>query len=232
MATSDVGSKSRGRRRLAAGALALTLVAGAAGPARAGYCPPEDAAADLRALERYGKRGGDDPHVDELCVEEIQAKPKLAARLIAACDAVLAREPGYWDCLAWSEEAGVKTLGGVDIFAAIAKVRDLDPFAEGRLTVELYLGLGDPRAVAPVLAALRAGYADPRSGKKKFAYLWSAFQNDAVELFTRLGGAPERALLAERIPLTRAPGLRKRMVKAVAAIDKRAAAPASTSPRP
>ena len=204
------------------GALALGL-----GPraARAGYCGEEYALETVQDVERYAKRGGKVPETDELCIEEAWVVPRLKARLLKACEAILAREPGFGACLEWAATAGIKSHGGVDVFAALAAARSLDPFGDGRLAVALYVSLGDARAAAPVLAAWKAARADARWSKKKFAHVLAVYQNAAVALFHAVGGADERAFLVEQVALTKGPGLKKRMKQAIAAIDRRAARP-------
>jgi hypothetical protein len=202
-------------------ALSLWLGAAAARSAHAGYCEEGDDVKAVEDVERYAKHGGKQPESVGLCIDDAWDQPKLQARMLKACEAILAREPGFASCLDWAAKVGLKTHGGVDVYDAISKARSLDPFGDTRPTLRLYVSLGEPRAVAPVLAAWKAALADPRV--KQYSHWWPRFQISAVELFERVGGADERAFLTEQMAVIKARSLKKRMKKAVAAIDQRLA---------
>lgn len=211
-------------KSLALAALAVTLCAAPARDARAGYCGEEGARDTVKDLERYAKRAGKAPELDDICVEEALYDRKLKKRMMTACEAILAREPGFWDCIAWAADDGIKTHGGVDIYDALTKARPLDPF-DGELTgtAGYYVRLGDPRALAPMRAAWTAAAADPRAKKKRHEFAWKKFRNNAIELFGRIGGAAEKDFLAAQVPATKDRGMAKRMKKAIAAIEQRTA---------
>lgn len=214
--------------------VAAVLLAVSASPASAGYCDEQgqlDLLAQFDKLARSARAPA--PDLDEICLDDIVNTPKLAARLVKACDAILARDTANQACVIWGVRAGGTRMGGLDMFAAIGRAVPMDPFAYGNPTLGLYLRLGDARAVALVRGAWQAGLADARAAKKKHAHAWGVWQRDAVTLFERLGGAEERAFLIDRAKVTRAKGMSRAIKRAIAAIDKRlAAAPGSTPAAP
>lgn len=196
-------------------------------PASAGACGgDEDVRAMVKDVERFAKRGGKAPEIPEFCDDDALAQPALARRLFQACEQILVREPGFLHCLEWAADAGKQKLGTVEIYPQLATLRTVDPFGpylDGAYNVGLYKRLGDPRAAGPVREMWRATLGNPRTTKKHDAYLWKVFRNNAIALFDRVGGAAERDFLAAQLPATKDRAMKKRMQKAIAAIDKRLA---------
>jgi hypothetical protein len=56
--------------------------------------------------------------------------------------------------------------------------------------------------------------------------VWGVWRRVATDFFAVHGGADERAFLQAQLATTTARGLRKAMTKAIAAIERRVAAPA------
>ena len=204
---------------------ALALSWFVARPAQAGSCEGYHREA-VREFEVYAAKGRPTPSADEICLDDLRSEPKLAARVVKACDAIVRREPGFAPCVAWSVRYGAKALGGLDLFEAIGRLFPMQVFTYQDPALELYAALGDPRAVPVVRAAWQAAAADPRSGKKKHAHVWGVWRRVATDFFAVRGGADERAFLQAQLATTTARGLRKAMTKAIAAIERRVAAPA------
>jgi hypothetical protein len=101
--------------------LALGLTWFGAGAARAGSCEGYHREA-VREFEVYATKGRPTPSADEICLDDLRSEPKLAARVVKACDAIVRREPGYAPCVAWSVRYGAKALGGLDLFEAIGRL--------------------------------------------------------------------------------------------------------------
>ena len=182
-------------------ALALATLTTTARPARAGSCGGDEAVlGTVKDLERFARRGGTPPEIGEFCVEEAMGDPALARRILKACYAIVARDPGHVDCFYWAEAQGVHTVGGVDVWSKLAPIYEpIDPFGSGRTIVGIAIRLGEVRAVAPVRAAWEASLTDPRATKKARAHDYKVFRNNAITLFGKLGGEAERAFLAAQL---------------------------------
>lgn len=204
-----------------AAAVGLALTATAAREAHAGYCGEEGALETVKDLERYAKRAGKQPELDSICVEEALYVPKLKARMMKACEVILAREHGFWSCIEWAAADGLKTHGGVDIYAAIAAAQPLDPFDQFKSQGGIYVALGDARAVALMREAWATAAGDPRTTKKKHEFAWKKFRNNAITVFEKMGGAAEKDFLAAQLVVTKDRAIVKKMKKAIAAIEKR-----------
>jgi hypothetical protein len=126
--------------------LALGLTWFGAGAARAGSCEGYHREA-VREFEVYAAKGRPTPSADEICLDDLRSEPKLAARVVKACDAIVRREPGFVPCVAWSVRYGAKALGGLDLFEAIGRLFPMQVFTYQDPALELYAALGDPRAV-------------------------------------------------------------------------------------
>jgi hypothetical protein len=212
-------------RLLATGLLALAAAA-TARPAHAGSCGGDEAVLDtVKDIERYAKRGGRTPDVGEFCVEEAMFEPALTRRILKACDAIVAREPDYLDCFYWARAEGMQTVGGVSVFAKLwPSYQPIDPFGRGRAAASFGLSLAEPRTVAPVREAWQAALADPRLGTKRFAHDYVVFRNNAIKLYGKLGGQPERDFLAAQLATLKDRAMKKRAQQAIKAIDRRLAA--------
>lgn len=228
-ASSSWSQRSRGAFAAVVAAVALGALVFTARPAAAGSCGgDEDVLETVKDVERFAKRGGKEPVIEEFCAEEAMNDPALKKRLFTACERILAREPGYQTCLLWAADAGRKTLGGVDIYPALAVFTSVDPFGphmNGAYNVGLYKRLGDPRAVQPVREMWQATLGNPRTTKRHDAHLWTVFRNNAISLFEKLGGAAERDFLVEQAAATKDRPMKKRMQKAIKAMDRRLAKP-------
>lgn len=205
-----------------AGALGALMIA--ATPAHAGSCEGDELAA-VREFETFAAKGRPTPQSDEICLEAIQFERKLAARFIKACEKIVTRTPVYQPCVLWSVRYGARTLGALELFAAVGQHFPIAPFTYQDPAVELYAKLADPRAAPLVLAAWQAALADPRATSKKrnVAHVWGVWRRQAVELFGAHGGVAERDFLKTQLAVTTARGLKRAMTKAIAAIDRRLA---------
>ncbi|MBP9202992.1 MAG: hypothetical protein KBG28_03325 [Kofleriaceae bacterium] len=192
---------------------------GASGQARAGSCEEPDTSNTVRAFERRAKAAGAQVEADPICLESLT--PRQVARVVKACGAILTREATFAPCIEWGVRFDQKVLGGVDLFAAVGQAFPLDVFQYGNLTFDLYALLGDARATPIALTAWRAAAADARAGHKRHAHVWGVWRRTVVDLLARVGGGPERTFLIEQQAATKAPGLRRAITRAIAAIDKR-----------
>lgn len=196
-------------------------------PAAAGDCT-DGGPDEISALEGYARKpakGG--LVVDEICMEDALGNKRLAARFQKACDTILAREPGAFECVAWGARFHLTSLAGQDTFDRATAGWPTDPFVDNHQTLGIYHALADQRAVAVVVAAWRTALTDPRATAKKQARAWNMWRHSAAELLGNLGGATEKAFLTEQLAVTTAPGLKRAIKRAIKAIDKRAAAPAA-----
>lgn len=202
-----------------------------ASPAFAGYCDEEGAASVVQGLEAYAKKKGQEvPVLDHLCMETAQTMPKLVKRTLAACTKVIAREPGFSDCVQWGVLFGAKQLGDVELFGKVGELFKLEPFTREDFPLDLYLALDDARAVPLARQAWQAALLDKRATQERYRFSFVKFRHAAIKLFAKHGGADERAFLDEQGKLLKDRGLKKAIGKAIAEIDKRAAAPAPKAP--
>ncbi len=202
--------------------LMAAALAGAPRAATAGSCDGYERE-EVERFEAYARKPGPPLIGEALCLEPIVGS-KLAARVVKACDVILAREPGLRTCVEWGIVFGATALGGRPLFDALDAAVPLDVFGDGRRALELHLRLADPRSAGLARAAWQAALGDPRVAKKKHAYVWAVWRRGAVDLFAAVGGAAERAFLQEQLVTTKARGLAKAMRRAIAAIDARLAA--------
>jgi hypothetical protein len=200
----------------------------AARPAWAGDCGEDGAKATVEELEAYArKKGKEEPNLDHLCMESAAELPRLMKRTIAACTKVIEREPQFKACVEWSAKFGAKQLGTVELFGKVAELFKLEPFPYGSPALSLYDALGDARAVPLVLEAWRAALLDKRATQKRYTYEFTVWRHAAIKIFAKLGDASARAFLEEQAVVSKDRGLLKAIKKAIAEIDKRAAAAAA-----
>jgi hypothetical protein len=205
----------------------------AARPAWAGYCDEDGAKATVGELEAYAKKKGkEEPSLDGICMEAVQELPKLKKRTIAACTKVIEREPQFAPCVAWSVKFGAKQLGTVELFDKVGELFKIDAFPYGLPTLELYDALGDARAVPLVLEAWKAALLDKRAKQDRYRYEFTVWRHAAIKIFSKLGGASERAFLEEQAAAIKDRGLLKAIKKANAAIDQRAAGTTAAPAKP
>lgn len=198
----------------------------AARPAWAGYCGEDGMLATVKDLEAYARKPGKErPSLDGICMEEMTSEPKLQQRSIAACAKVIAREPDFAACVQWSATFGAKQLGDVELFGKVGELFKIDPFLRADFPLDLYLALDDARAVPLALEAWKAALLDKRAAKDRYRYSFTKFRHAAIKLMARHGGAGERAFLDEQGKTIKDRGIKKAIGKALAELDKRAAAP-------
>lgn len=209
------------------GALAAGMLL-AARPALAGYCGEEGMVAAVKQIEAYAKKPSKEaPSFFGLCMEEMEMEPKLQKRFIAACTKVIEREPLFADCVQWSVRFGAKQLGSVDLFGKVVELYKADPFVSEDFPLTLYLDLDDARAAPIALEAWKAALPDKRATQERYRFSYAKFRHAAIKIMAKHGGANERAFLDEQSKTVKDRGIKRAIGKAIAAIDKRAAAPAA-----
>jgi hypothetical protein len=103
----------------------------------------------------------------------------------------------------------------------------MEPLVWGTEPALLYIKLDDPRAMPRLIAAWNAQLAAKRQPKASWqVQAWTRFRGDVSWFLGKHGGATEKAFLADQLAATHDPDVARPIRAAIAAIDKRATAPA------
>jgi len=208
--------------------IALVLVLVAATRAHAGECDDACHVHEVENLEhRAASKTGAGPETFGIFIRydagDLPVKaPRLAARIVAACDKILTVLPDDDSCVDLAARFGKPDLGAHDIVAALGR-RKNQPF-ELR-TMEGFAALRSPLAEAPVIArwkelelamAKRQGNADAMND-------WAAWRGAAARALA-FGGTDARAFLAAQVAAPKLDrGVKRACQAAIDAIDQRAA---------
>jgi hypothetical protein len=195
-------------------------------PAHAGMVC--DQAASVKALEAVAKdpkATSEEPYA--YCLPDIvEHEPRYVARVLAACDKILARNAKDALCVELAVRLGKKEHGGVDLYAAVASWKmDVWNWDRGDLTVILLGKLGDSRAAPLIVDFWKAHMEEAQRREKKklpsSMMAWTGWRKDAAQALGAVGGADEKAFLDEQAKATKDKYLRQACLDAIAAIDKR-----------
>lgn len=196
----------------------------------------EDAASvkSLETMAKDPKAVPEDPYA--YCLPGLlEREPKHAPRVLAACSKILARAPKDALCIQLAVQLGKKEHAGVDLYAAVASWKiDVWNWDRGDLTVILLGKLGDSRAAPLIMDVWKANLDEAQKREKKkwpsSMMAWSGWRKDAAQALGAVGGADVRAFLDEQAKATKDKYLRQTCQDAIAAIDKRLAAPPPAGP--
>jgi hypothetical protein len=211
----------------------LAVLVASATPALAGECDEATGEQTLSAIEKYARDSKAKPaDVWGLCMDQvITAEPRRTARFLAACEKILATDRTYGVCVKWPIEIGKKQLGQgkdtIDLFDLVEEAFKMEPLVWDSEPALLYIKLDDPRAMPRLIAGWKAQLAAKKPPRASWQLqAWARFRAGVARFLGKHGGAPEKAFLEEQRAATGDPDLGKSIRAAIAAIDKRAAAPA------
>lgn len=208
----------------------LACLAASTGTAVAGECDDASGEQALKAIEKYARDPKAKPaEVWGLCLDQvIVTEPRRTARFLAACGKILETDRTYGVCVKWPIQIGQKQLGTIDLFDLVEEAFQMDPLAWDSEPALLYSKLDDPRAMPRLIAGWKAQLAAKKQPRASWQLqAWARFRSGTARFLGKHGGATEKAFLAEQLAATRDPEIARPIRAAIAAIDKRAAAPAS-----
>jgi hypothetical protein len=206
----------------------LALLVIPLGRARAGECDDECAVHQVEDLEhRAASKTAVGPETFGIFIENDAADlparaPKLAARIVAACDKILSALPDDQSCVDLAARFGKADLGSHDIVAALGR-RKNQHFDQR--TIQGFAALHSPRTEAPVIARWKelAPAMAKQEGNADAMNSWAAWRGTAARALAS-GGVDARAFLVEQIATPKLDrGVKRACQAAIDAIDKRAA---------
>src|SRR5512140_286133 len=208
----------------------LAVLVASTGSALAGFCDDDNGDQVLRTIEKYARDPKAKPaEVWGICMSQVIAvQPKRTERFLAACEKILETDRSYGVCVKWSIDVGKKQLGKIDLFDLVEEAFKMEPLVWDSEPALLYITLDDPRAMPRLIAGWKAQLAakqQPRAAYQLQA--WDRFRRGSAKFLGKHGGATEKAFLEEQLAATKDPDMAKSLRAAIAAIDKRTAAPAT-----
>lgn len=214
--------------RLALVPIFASAIAFGARPARAGLdCDNNE---NLRLVEAFAKDKSKPPPGDSyawMCLEG--GTEKLRARVEKACLRIVDRDGEKSPCMRIAAGAGIGKLGGHDVFAFVASMREdpLNSEAGGWPKLEFLSRLGDPRGAAIIVdmwkvALVRADKLE-KANRHYYTTEWSSWRQNAAPLLGALGGTDDQAFLVAQAAATKDKYVAQACRDAADAIGKRLA---------
>ena len=210
----------------AARTLVAVLALAIATPAHAGMCDDECVLHEIKNLEARAKSktaAGDRTFgifiEDDL--DEIRAgKPKLVARMTAACGTILGVVPDDNDCIDILANLRVAQVNGHDVVAALGRRKNT---VTDRRTIEALAAVQAPAAAAIAMARWSelAPQMEKQAKNADAMNDWAVWRNNAARAMAQ-GDADTRAFLARQVATPKLDrGVKRACTAAIAAIDKR-----------
>jgi hypothetical protein len=179
----------------------------------------------MYALERFAR----DPKAwqgAELAAWCLHDQAELKPRILAACTAILDRDPDWASCYVLAAAMGTGVLGKHDVFAWVAgrprRPGDIDATLPSD-PLALLAALGDRRAAALVVATwtTSAMEATRRTGDRAWNREWASWRRHAAATLAAVGAKDAAEFLETQAKLAPEPGVKQALRDAAAEIRGR-----------
>jgi hypothetical protein len=213
----------------------LAVLCGLRGLAVAGIClGDEETEVGMRWIEKLAKNAklAESRETDPwMCVRHaVPGSAKLKQRVLAACEKILDRDGAKSGCWDLAAAAGASTLGKHDVFAHVAAYEKENPLDSSGdwLRLSLFGHMADSRGAPLIIEHWKETLprAEAREKKKKDMSEWSSWRQTAAWALGKTASKADIAFLDEQAKATKDKRVAAACRKAIAEIDKRAAAPA------